>query len=202
MTEEQEGHPDRQRLVGVTLDSSSIGGNNVDVDHEREIAIFDLLEANSFALEESEKDGPYTLHLSLVDNRLVLTVGDQGPRAHHQRDSLSLSPFRRIVKDYFMMCESYYQAIKTQPPSRIEAIDVGRRGLHDEGSRLLMERLKGKIAVDIATARRPLHAALRAALEGLSGARRHGTALLLARFRELDVGALRQAILVTVSARE
>ncbi|HEY8277936.1 MAG TPA: UPF0262 family protein [Methyloceanibacter sp.] len=153
MTEQQGGQPDRQRLVGVTLDSSSIGGNNVDVDHEREIAIFDLLEANSFALEESERDGPYTLHLSLVDNRLVLTVGDKD-REPITNVTLSLSPFRRIVKDYFMMCESYYQAIKTQPPSRIEAIDVGRRGLHDEGSRLLMERLKGKIAVDIATARR------------------------------------------------
>ncbi len=83
----------------------------------------------------------------------MLTVGDQN-REPITNVSLSLSPFRRIVKDYFLMCESYYQAIKTQPPSRIEAIDVGRRGLHDEGSRLLMERLKGKIAVDIATARR------------------------------------------------
>jgi uncharacterized protein (UPF0262 family) len=153
MTEGQEGHLDRQRLVGVTLDANSIGRNNAEVDHEREIAIFDLLEANSFALEESEKDGPYTLHLSLVDNRLVLTVGD-ADREPITNVALSLSPFRRIVKDYFLMCESYYQAIKTQPPSRIEAIDVGRRGLHDEGSRLLMERLKGKINVDIATARR------------------------------------------------
>jgi uncharacterized protein (UPF0262 family) len=153
MAEQQELHPDRQRLVGVTLDANSIGRNNTEVDHEREIAIFDLLEANSFALEESEKDGPYTLHLSLVDNRLVLTVGDQN-RQPITNVSLSLAPFRRIVKDYFLMCESYYQAIKTQPPSRIEAIDVGRRGLHDEGSRLLMERLKGKINVDIATSRR------------------------------------------------
>jgi uncharacterized protein (UPF0262 family) len=153
MAEEQEVQLDRQRLVGVTLDANSIGRNNAEVDHEREIAIFDLLEANSFALEESEKDGPYTLHLSLADNRLVLTVGDEN-REPITNVSLSLAPFRRLVKDYFMMCESYYQAIKTQPPSRIEAIDVGRRGLHDEGSRLLMERLKGKINVDIATARR------------------------------------------------
>jgi uncharacterized protein (UPF0262 family) len=153
MAEEQEVQLDRQRLVGVTLDANSIGRNNAEVDHEREIAIFDLLEANSFALEESEKDGPYTLHLSLADNRLVLTVGDEN-REPITNVSLSLAPFRRIVKDYFMMCESYYQAIRTQPPSRIEAIDVGRRGLHDEGSRLLMERLKGKINVDIATARR------------------------------------------------
>ena len=91
---------------------------------------------------------------------------------------LSLSPFRRIVKDYFLICDSYYQAIKTQPASRIEAIDMGRRGLHDEGSRLLQERLKGKIAVDIATARRLFTLHLRAALEGLTrsrGARNRAT---------------------------
>ena len=80
---------------------------------------------------------------------------------------LSLSPFRRLVKDYFLMCESYYQAVKTAPPSRIEAIDMGRRGLHDEGSRLLMERLKGKVVIDIADGETPVHAHLRAALEGL-----------------------------------
>ena len=97
MAEQQGGHPDRQRLVGVTLDSGSIGRNNAEVDHEREIAIFDLLEANSFALEEGEKDGPYTLHLSLVDNRLVLTVGDKD-RAPITNVSLSLAPFRRIMK--------------------------------------------------------------------------------------------------------
>jgi uncharacterized protein (UPF0262 family) len=154
MTEEQQQElsPDQARLVEVTLDSGSIGRNSADVEHEREVAIFDLLERNSFALE-SRDGGPYTLHLSLADNRLVFTVGDEDrkPIVHVM---LSLSPFRRLVKDYFLMCESYYQAIKTQPPSRIEAIDMGRRGLHDEGSRLLMERLKGKVLVDIATARR------------------------------------------------
>ena len=150
--QQQELSPEQARLVEVTLDSGSIGRNSVDVEHEREVAIFDLLERNSFALENHD-GGPYTLHLSLADNRLVFTVGDEkrNPIVHVM---LSLSPFRRLVKDYFLMCESYYQAIKTQPPSRIEAIDVGRRGLHDEGSRLLMERLKGKINVDIATARR------------------------------------------------
>jgi uncharacterized protein (UPF0262 family) len=152
MAQEQELSPDQARLVEVTLDSGSIGRNSTDVDHEREVAIFDLLERNSFALEGHE-GGPYTLHLSLADNRLVLTVGDAN-RVPIQHVMLSLSPFRRLVKDYFLMCESYYQAIKTQPPSRIEAIDMGRRGLHDEGSRLLMERLKGKILIDIATARR------------------------------------------------
>ncbi|HEV3242355.1 MAG TPA: UPF0262 family protein [Methyloceanibacter sp.] len=154
MTEEQQQElsPEQARLVEVTLDSGSIGRNSADVEHEREVAIFDLLERNSFALENHD-GGPYTLHLSLADNRLVFTVGD-ATRAPIANVMLSLSPFRRLVKDYFLMCETYYQAIKTSPPSRIEAIDKSRRGLHDEGSRLLMERLKGKVLIDIATARR------------------------------------------------
>lgn len=150
--QQQELSPEQARLVEVTLDSGSIGRNSADVDHEREVAIFDLLERNSFALENHD-GGPYTLHLSLADNRLVFTIGDEN-RAPMANVMLSLSPFRRLVKDYFLMCESYYQAIKTAPASRIEAIDMGRRGLHDEGSRLLMERLKGKILFDVATARR------------------------------------------------
>ena len=144
--------PEQARLVEVTLDEASIGRNNAEVEHEREVAIFDLLERNAFALEGHD-GGPYTLHLSLADNRLVFTVGDTD-RAPIQHVMLSLSPFRRLVKDYFLICESYYQAIKTQPASKIEAIDMGRRGIHDEGSQLLMERLKGKIAVDVPTARR------------------------------------------------
>ena len=153
MAEEQELVSDQSRLVEVTLDEGSIGRNSTDVEHEREVAIFDLLERNTFALEGHENGGPYTLHLSLADNRLVFTVGDtdRNPIVHVM---LSLSPFRRLVKDYFLMCESYYDAIKTAPPSRIEAIDMGRRGLHDEGSQLLVERLKGKIQIDKATARR------------------------------------------------
>jgi uncharacterized protein (UPF0262 family) len=150
--QQQELSPEQARLVEVTLDSGSIGRNSVDVEHEREVAIFDLLERNRFALENHDA-GPYTLRLSLADNRLVFTVGDT-EREPIQHVMLSLSPFRRLVKDYFLICESYYQAIKTQPASKIEAIDMGRRGLHDEGSRLLLERLKGKITVDIATARR------------------------------------------------
>ena len=140
------------RLIEVTLDEASIGRHTAEVEHEREVAIFDLLEKNRFALENHDA-GPYTLKLSLAENRLVFTVGDD-THAPIQHVMLSLSPFRRIVKDYFLICDSYYQAIKTQPASRIEAIDMGRRGLHDEGSRLLQERLKGKVAVDIATARR------------------------------------------------
>jgi uncharacterized protein (UPF0262 family) len=143
---------ERSRLVEVTLDQASIGRNTAEVEHERDVAIFDLLEKNSFALEGHD-GGPYTLHLSLADNRLVFTVGDTD-RAPIQHVMLSLSPFRRLVKDYFLICESYYQAIKTPPAARIEAIDMGRRGLHDEGSKLLLERLKGKIVIDLPTARR------------------------------------------------
>ena len=150
--EERQDWPEAARLIEVTLDDASIGRNNAEVEHEREVAIFDLLERNRFVLENHDA-GPYTLRLSLADNRLVFTVGDT-EREPIQHVMLSLSPFRRLVKDYFLICESYYQAIKTQPASKIEAIDMGRRGLHDEGSRLLLERLKGKIAVDIATARR------------------------------------------------
>ncbi|HUW72468.1 MAG TPA: UPF0262 family protein [Methyloceanibacter sp.] len=145
--------PETARLIEVTLDEASLGRDNSEVEHEREVAIFDLLEKNAFALVGHEDGGPYTLRLSLADNRLVFAVAD----VHHAplKDvMLSLSPFRRIVKDYFLICDSYYAAIKTQPASKIEAIDMGRRGLHDEGSHLLLERLKGKIAVDIATARR------------------------------------------------
>ncbi len=150
--EEGAAGTEQARLVEVTLDQASIGRNNAEVDHEREVAIFDLLEKNSFALEGHD-GGPYTLNLSLADNRLVFTVGDTD-RAPIQHVMLSLSPFRRLVKDYFLICESYYQAIKTQPASKIEAIDMGRRGLHDEGSQLLLERLKGKVAIDLPTARR------------------------------------------------
>ena len=150
--EVEQSWPEQARLVEVTLDEASIGRNNAEVEHEREVAIFDLLERNAFALEGHD-GGPYTLHLSLADNRLVFTVGDTD-RAPIQHVMLSLSPFRRLVKDYFLICESYYQAIRTQPASKIEAIDMGRRGIHDEGSQLLMERLKGKIAVDVPTARR------------------------------------------------
>ncbi|MEZ5924490.1 MAG: UPF0262 family protein [Hyphomicrobiaceae bacterium] len=144
--------PSNARLIEVTLDEKSLGRGTADIEHEREVAIYDLLEANSFALEGRE-DGPYKLALSIAEDRLVFSVGtSEGPAvATHL---LSLSPFRRIVKDYFLICESYFKAIKTAPISRIEAIDMGRRGLHDEGSKLLQERLQGKISVDFPTARR------------------------------------------------
>ena len=149
---EDVSNSERSCLIEVKLDEGSIGRSTPEVEHERDVAIFDLIEANSFALEGRD-DGPYTLNLSLAENRLVFTVGDteREPIVHVM---LSLSPFRRLVKDYFLVCETYYQAVRTAPASRIEAIDMGRRALHDEGSHLLLDRLKGKINVDIATARR------------------------------------------------
>jgi len=140
------------RLIEVTLDEGSIGRNAPDIEHERKVAIFDLLEKNYFALD-GRSPGPYTLHISMAENRLVFAVSDENSEPLNSF-LFSLSPFRRLVKDYFIIVDSYHQAIKTAPPSRIEAIDMGRRGLHDEGSHLLMERLKGKITVDFDTARR------------------------------------------------
>jgi uncharacterized protein (UPF0262 family) len=144
--------PSRQRLVKVTLDEGSIGRSSADIEHERAVAIYDLLEDNSFAPVDHE-GGPYALHLSIAENRLVFDIREEdgAPVMAHL---LSLTPLRRIVKDYFLICDSYYKAIRTSTPSQIEAIDMGRRGLHNEGSELLMERLKEKIAVDFDTARR------------------------------------------------
>ena len=140
------------RLVGVTLDENSIGRSGPDIEHERAVAIYDLIEQNVFS-PAGHDSGPYTLNLSIADNRLVFDVkredGD-AVVAHH----LSLTPFRKIVKDYFLICDSYYAAIRTAAPDRIEAIDMGRRGLHDEGSRVLIERLKDKVEMDFDTARR------------------------------------------------
>lgn len=140
------------RLVDITLDEKSVGRNTQDVEHERKVAIYDLLDENVFALTD-RSEGPYTLHLSIAENRLVFAVGDVN-RKPITSFMLSLSPFRKIVKDYFLVCDSYYTAIKSAPPSRIEALDMGRRGLHDEGSQLLMQRLEGKIETDLDTARR------------------------------------------------
>ena len=116
------------------------------------MAIFDLLDGNSFDVVGRE-DGPFRLVISLVEQRLQLAIGTNAEPevVTHQ---LSMTPFKRIIKDYFMMCDSYYEAIRTAPPAKIQAIDQGRRGLHDEGSRLLMERLDGKVNVDFDTARR------------------------------------------------
>ncbi|MEZ0212388.1 MAG: UPF0262 family protein [Xanthobacteraceae bacterium] len=142
-----------RRLVAVTLDAGSIGRAGGDIEHERAIAIYDLLEDNSFAPLGDGGPGPYALAIGIADNRLVLEItraAGEPVITHH----LSLTPLRRVVKDYFMVCESYYAAIRTATPSQIEAIDMGRRGLHNEGSELLMERLKDKLVVDFVTARR------------------------------------------------
>jgi uncharacterized protein (UPF0262 family) len=141
-----------RRLIDVELDET-IGRSTPDVEHERAVAIFDLIEENSFHPAGDEAGGPYRLRLSLAEQRLVFAVAreDGSPVVTH---ILSLTPFRRIVKDYFMICESYYEAIRSSTPSQIEAIDMGRRGLHNEGSQTLMDRLAGKIEVDFDTARR------------------------------------------------
>jgi uncharacterized protein (UPF0262 family) len=144
--------PMKRRLVAVALDEKSIGRSNPDVEHERRIAIYDLLEQNSFA-PIGKDDGPYALHLSINGNRLVFDIRLENgtPVVAHL---FSLTPLRRIVKDYYMICDSYYQAIRTATPDKIEAIDMGRRAIHNDGSRILMERLKGKVTVDLDTARR------------------------------------------------
>jgi uncharacterized protein (UPF0262 family) len=142
----------KARLVAIHLDEASIGRGNPSIEHEREVAIFDILESNKFELE-GRAGGPYVLNLRLVEDRLVFVVAQQDA-GEPFTIVLSLTPLRRIIKDYFIVCESYYQAIRTAPPSRIQAIDMGRRALHDEGTRVLNERLTGKINVDPDTARR------------------------------------------------
>ncbi len=144
--------PTRQRLISVTLNEASIGHGTPDQEHERRIAIYDLVEINSFGVPD-HAGGPYCLHVAMRDKKLLLDVRDESgaPVIAHL---LSLTPFRRILRDYFMVCESYFAAIRTATPSQIEAIDMGRRGLHDEGAHLLSERLTGKIACDFDTARR------------------------------------------------
>jgi uncharacterized protein (UPF0262 family) len=142
----------RNRLIEISLDEQSIRRVTANVEHEREVAIFDILDANSFALEGRD-DGPYKLTLGIVEDRLVLTVGNTST-TEVITHTLSLTPLKRVMKDYFIVCDSYYQAIRTLPPSKIQAIDMGRRGLHDEGSQLLTTRLDGKIALDNDTSRR------------------------------------------------
>lgn len=142
----------QQRLIDIVIDRASLGRNTPDIEHEREVAIFDLLEDNYFE-PCSKGDGPFTLVISFSEGRLVLEISDCQSRPH-SKHILSLSPFRRIVKDYFWVCDSYFEAIKTAPPSKIEAIDMGRRSLHNEGSQLLIDRLDGKIKTNFDTARR------------------------------------------------
>ncbi|RKF05816.1 UPF0262 family protein [Oceaniradius stylonematis] len=151
MADETDFAPD-DRLSDLTLDDS-IGRSTPDVEHERAVAIFDLIEENRFKPVGDAGNGPYTLHLSVIEGKLVFAVRREGGEdvATH---ILSLGPFRKIVKDYYMICESYYEAIKSATTSQIETIDMARRGVHNDGSETLMDRLDGKIAIDFDTARR------------------------------------------------
>jgi uncharacterized protein (UPF0262 family) len=138
------------RLKSIVLDDASLAAASRDQEQERQVAIFDLLEDNYFQPEGAES-GPYDLQIALIENRLALNI--QGPNYGRQH-LLSLSPFRGIIKDYFMVCDSYFQAIRNSTPQQIEALDMGRRGLHNDGSSLLRERLAGKVTTDLDTARR------------------------------------------------
>lgn len=139
-------------LVAITLDELSIGRSTPEKEHERMVAIYDLIETNLFALPD-HPGGPYALTIAMIENKLSLDIrmADGDALITHV---LSLTPFRRVLRDYFMICESYYAAIRTSSPTQIEAIDMGRRGLHDEAARLLIERLDGKVEMDFNTARR------------------------------------------------
>jgi uncharacterized protein (UPF0262 family) len=139
------------RIASIVIDEKSLAPAGPDAEHERKVAIFDLIEQNSFRVIGHD-GGPYDVTLSLEDNRLVFDVAEAG--APVRRFILSMTSMRRIIKDYFMICDSYYDAIRNSTPAQIEAIDMGRRGLHNEGSQLLTERLADKVEVDHDTARR------------------------------------------------
>ena len=145
------------RISHITLDETGLPAPTPEIEQERKVAMFDLLEDNSFNLpareDRSVPDGPYHLALAIRDKRLVfdLTTEDEQKAAEFH---LSLRPFAQVVKDYFQICESYFEAVKTLPPSQIETIDMARRGIHNEGSRVLQERLDGKAEIDSDTARR------------------------------------------------
>jgi uncharacterized protein (UPF0262 family) len=142
----------RDRLAEITLDTKSLGRTSANVEHEREVAIFDILDGNAFCVEGMDA-GPYKLHLAIAEERLLLAI-TAAAEAEMVEHAVSLTPLKRIVKDYFMICESYYEAVRTAPPARIQQIDVSRRALHDEGSNILREKLLPKIVVDDDTARR------------------------------------------------
>lgn len=143
---------DDQRIAAITLDEHTVVRRNADIEHERATAIADLLEENSFS-PASGRRGPFHLHLAIEENRLNLDIRSAADGSS-ETVVLPLAPFRRIVKDYFIICESYYEAVRGARLDQVEAIDMGRRGLHNEGSTLLMERLADKAAIDHATARR------------------------------------------------
>jgi len=144
------------RISNIEIDTQGMPAPTAEIEQERRVAVFDLLEENQFILPERDGgrvEGPYHLTLAIRDKRLVFDVnaedGQDAAEFH-----LSLSPFRQVVKDYWQICESYYAAVKNLPPSKIEAIDMARRGIHNEGARILQDRLEGKADVDTDTARR------------------------------------------------
>lgn len=145
------------KIIHIDLDDGALPPPTPEIEQERKVAMFDLLEENSFVLPEREgrkaPEGPYKLGLSIRQKRLVFEIatemGEPAGEFH-----LSLGPFRQVVKDYFQICESYFDAVKTAAPSQIETIDMARRGIHNEGARVLEERLEGKAEVDNDTARR------------------------------------------------
>ena len=141
----------RDRLAGITVETKALGRTNANIEHEREVAIFDILDGNAFRVEGMDA-GPYKLHLTVAEERLLLAITATNDETVEH--SISLTPLKRIVKDYFMICDSYYEAVRTAPPARIQAIDVSRRAIHDEGSAILHEKLVPKIIVDDDTARR------------------------------------------------
>lgn len=145
------------RISHISLDDSNLPPPTAEIDQERKVAMFDLLEDNTFVLPprdgRSVPDGPYRLHLSIRERRLVFALATEA-EVDAGEFHLSLGPFRQVVKDYFQICESYFEAVKTLPPSQIETIDMARRGIHNEGARVLQERLEGKAEVDNDTARR------------------------------------------------
>lgn len=145
------------RIVHIELDDAGLPPPTPEMEQERRVALFDLLEDNAFDLPQREArdlpPGPYRLSLSIRERRLVFALATEGGEKVGEFH-LSLGPFRQAVKDYFQICESYYDAVKSLPPSQIETIDMARRGIHNEGARILQERLEGKAEVDVDTARR------------------------------------------------
>lgn len=144
------------RLVAVTLDETGLPAPTPEIEQERRVAIYDLLEENSFApiaRDGTPPSGPFRLDLSIIDRRVAFKISNNSKELLGEFH-LSLSPFRQVIKDYFQICESYFDAVKRLPPAQIEAIDMGRRGIHDEGARVLLERLEGKVVIDKKTARR------------------------------------------------
>jgi len=143
---------DRKRLIKIALEEDSAIRRSAEVEHERAVAVFDLLAENVFDLV-GETPGPYCLRIGIRESRLVLDIRDRD-ESPIEEIILPLFPLRSLIRDYFRICEAYYEAIKTASPSRIEAIDMGRRSIHDEGAEILLRRLAPKIEMNAQTSRR------------------------------------------------